>query len=51
MIFIDQENKEMMFLILNMIPASAAEEIEKRMGCFSISLTRKNCIPSFDLLS
>ncbi len=50
LIFIDQKNQEMTFLLLNVIPEFGSQLIKKRINNFSISLNEKSTTSAFDLI-
>ncbi len=50
LIFIDQKNQEMTFLLLNVIPEFGSQLIKKRINNFSISLHEKSTTSAFDLI-
>jgi len=49
-ILIDRENKELVFLLLNVVPDFGAEIIKKRIDNFSIFLTPVEQRNAFDLV-
>jgi len=50
LILVDEKKQEIKFLILNVIPAFGSELIKKRINNFSITLTEKDKLSSFDII-
>ena len=50
LIYIDKKEKEITFLLLNVIPEFGSQLIKKRINNFSISLEEKSKLSSFDII-
>jgi hypothetical protein len=50
LILVDEKKQEIKFLILNVIPSFGSELIKKRINNFSITLTEKDKLSSFDII-